>query len=133
MRRRGSVGGHSYEFPTLVELLAKATPARSGDVLAGCAAESAAERVAAQHVLADLPLATFLDEQVVGYDEDDVTRLVLDTHDAAAFAPVRAMTVGEFRDWLLARAAARDEAAISGLARGLTPEMVAAVCKLMRN
>ena len=94
MRRVGTVGGHTYEFPTLVELMAKATPARSGDVLAGCAAESAAERVAAQTVLADLPLVTFLDEQVVGYDEDDVTRLVLDTHDPAAFAPVASLTVG---------------------------------------
>ena len=80
--RRGTLAGHTYEFPTLVELLARATPARSGDVLAGCAAGSAAERVAAQTVLADLPLATFLEEQVVGYDEDDVTRLIVDTHDA---------------------------------------------------
>src|ERR671929_507937 len=131
--RRGTLAGHTYEFGSLADLLAKATPHRSGDVLAGCAAESAAQRVAAQAVLADLPLATFLDEQVVGYDEDDVTRLILDTHDAAAFAPVAALTVGEFREWLLARAAERDEAAISGLARGLTPEMVAAVSKLMRN
>jgi ethanolamine ammonia-lyase large subunit len=131
--RRGSLAGHTYEFPSLVELLARATPARSGDVLAGCAAESEAERVAAQRVLADLPLATFLEEEVVGYDEDDVTRLVLDSHDPAAFAPVRSLTVGSFRDWLLARAADGDEAAISGLARGLTPEMVAAVSKLMRN
>ncbi|MGY1743137.1 MULTISPECIES: ethanolamine ammonia-lyase subunit EutB [unclassified Blastococcus] len=131
--RRASLAGHTYEFPSLVELMAKATPARSGDVLAGCAAGSAAERVAAQTVLADLPLTTFLEEQVVGYDEDDVTRLVLDTHDAAAFAPVRSLTVGAFREWLLTRAADGDEAAISGLARGLTPEMVAAVSKLMRN
>lgn len=131
--RRASVAGHTYEFPTLVEVMAKATPARSGDVLAGCAATSEAERVAAQTVLADLPLTTFLDEQVVGYDEDDVTRLVLDTLDADALAPVRALTVGGFREWLLARAAAGDEPAISGLARGLTPEMAAAVSKLMRN
>jgi ethanolamine ammonia-lyase large subunit len=131
--RRTTLGGHTYEFPSLSDLLAKATPARSGDVLAGCAAESAAQRVAAQIVLADLPLATFLEEQVVGYDEDDVTRLILDTHDAAAFAPVAAQTVGEFRDWLLARSAEGDEAAISSLASGLTPEMVAATSKLMRN
>jgi ethanolamine ammonia-lyase large subunit len=131
--RRTTLGGHTYEFPSLSDLLAKATPARSGDVLAGCAAESAAQRVAAQMVLADLPLATFLEEQVVGYDEDDVTRLILDTHDAAAFAPVAAMTVGEFRDNLLAWAAESDEHAISSLARGLTPEMVAATSKLMRN
>ncbi|SDG32989.1 ethanolamine ammonia-lyase subunit EutB [Klenkia brasiliensis] len=131
--RRATVAGHTYEFPTLVEVMAKATPARSGDVLAGCAATSEAERVAAQTVLADLPLTTFLDEQVVGYDEDDVTRLVLDTLDAAALEPVRALTVGGFREWLLARAAAGDEPAITGLARGLTPEMAAAVSKLMRN
>jgi ethanolamine ammonia-lyase large subunit len=131
--RRTTLSGHTYEFPSLSDLLAKATPARSGDVLAGCAAESAAQRVAAQTVLADLPLATFLEEQVVGYDEDDVTRLILDTHDAAAFAPVAALTVGEFRDRLLAWAAEGDEAAISSLAPGLTPEMVAATSKLMRN
>ncbi len=131
--RRATLAGHTYEFPSLVEVMAKATPARSGDVLAGCAATSEAERVAAQVVLADLPLTTFLDEQVVGYDEDDVTRLVLDTLDADALDPVRALTVGGFREWLLARAAVADEASISGLARGLTPEMVAAVSKLMRN
>ncbi|MGY1806834.1 ethanolamine ammonia-lyase subunit EutB [Blastococcus sp. SYSU D00669] len=131
--RRGSLAGHTYEFGSLADLLAKATPPRSGDVLAGVAAESAAQRVAAQAVLADLPLATFLEEQVVGYDEDDVTRLVLDTHDAAAFAPVASLTVGEFRDRLLQWAADGDEASIGGLARGLTPEMVAATSKLMRN
>ena len=133
MIRRSTVGGHTYEFPSLSDLLARATPARSGDVLAGCAAESAAQRVAAQLVLADLPLTTFLDEQVVGYDEDDVTRLIIDSHDAAAFAPVASLTVGEFRDRLLAWAAGGDEASISALAPGLTPEMVAAVSKLMRN
>ena len=131
--RRHTLGGHTFEFASLSDLLAKATPARSGDVLAGVAAESRAQRVAAQYALADVPLATFLTEQVVGYDEDDVTRLILDTHDPAAFAPVASLTVGGFREWLLARAAERDEAAISGLARGLTPEMVAAVSKLMRN
>jgi ethanolamine ammonia-lyase large subunit len=130
--RRTTLGGHTFEFPSLSDLLAKATPARSGDVLVGIAAESAAQRVAAQTVLADLPLATFLDEQVVGYDEDDVTRLVLDTHDRSAFAPVSALTVGEFRDRLLGWAAEGDEAAISALAPGLTPEMVAATSKLMR-
>jgi ethanolamine ammonia-lyase large subunit len=131
--RRTTLGGHTHEFTDLADLLAKATPARSGDVLAGVAAEFQAQRVAAQVVLADVPLAVFLDEQVVGYDEDDVTRLILDTHDPAAFAPIASLTVGEFRDWLLTRAALGDEPAISGLARGLTPEMVAAVSKLMRN
>ncbi|MGY1836122.1 ethanolamine ammonia-lyase subunit EutB [Blastococcus sp. SYSU DS0510] len=131
--RRTTLGGHTYEFRSLSDLLAKATPARSGDVLAGCAAESAAERVAAQVVLADLPLATFLEEQVVGYEEDDVTRLILDTHDRVAFAPVAGLTVGEFRDELLTWAAEGDETSISALARGLTAEMVAATSKLMRN
>ena len=131
--RRTTLGGRTYEFAALSDLLAKATPARSGDVLAGCAAESQAERVAAQTVLADLPLTVFLDEHVVAPEDDDVTRLILDTHDPVAFAPVAGFTVGAFREWLLARAAERDEAAISGLARGLTPEMVAATSKLMRN
>ena len=131
--RRTTLAGTTYAFASLSDLLAKATPARSGDVLAGVAAESQQQRVAAQVVLADLPLQVFLDEQVVGYEEDDVTRLILDTHDAAAFAPVASLTVGELREELLSRAAERDEDAISGLARGLTPEMVAATSKLMRN
>ncbi|TYP90704.1 ethanolamine ammonia-lyase subunit EutB [Blastococcus xanthinilyticus] len=131
--RRTTLGGHTHEFASLSDLLAKATPARSGDALAGCAAESAAQRVAAQSLLADLPLATFLEEQVVGYEEDDVTRLILDTHDPGAFAPVAGLTVGEFRDRLLGWAAEGDEASIGALAPGLTPEMVAATSKLMRN
>lgn len=130
--RRTTLAGRTWEFASLSDLMARATPARSGDVLAGVAAESSAQRVAAQVVLADVPLGTFLQEQVVGYDEDDVTRLIIDTHDPVAFAPVAHLTVGEFREWLLVRAAEGDEAAISGLARGLTPEMVAATSKLMR-
>ena len=131
--RRTTLAGHTYEFGSLSDLLAKATPARSGDVLAGCAAQSEAERVAAQCVLADLPLAVFLQEQVVAYEDDDVTRLILDTHDPQALAPVAGLTVGELREWLLVRAAERDESAISALAPGLTPEMAAATSKLMRN
>jgi ethanolamine ammonia-lyase large subunit len=125
-----TVGGTGYRFADLRELMAKATPPRSGDVLAGVAAESAQEKVAAQLVLADLPLRTFLDEVVVPYDDDEVTRLIIDTHDTAAFAPVAAMTVGEFRDWLLSWEA--DEATLRALAPGVTPEMAAAVSKLMR-
>ena len=125
-----TLGGHSYTFSDLRELLAKATPLRSGDVLAGVAASSAAERVAAQTVLADVPLAHFLDEAVVPYEDDDVTRLIQDSHDADAFAPVRSLTVGGFRDWLLSWEA--DTAALTALAPGLTPEMVAATSKLMR-
>jgi ethanolamine ammonia-lyase large subunit len=125
-----TLGGHSYTFTDLRDLLAKATPLRSGDVLAGVAAASAAERVAAQTVLADLPLTHFLDEAVVPYEDDDVTRLIMDSHDADAFAPVRSLTVGGFRDWLLSWEA--DTTALTALAPGLTPEMAAATSKLMR-
>jgi ethanolamine ammonia-lyase large subunit len=125
-----TVGAVRYHFPDLKTLLAKSTPLRSGDALAGLAAESAEERVAAQMALADLPLATFLDEAVVPYDTDDVTRLILDTHDRHAFAPVAPLTVGGFRDWLLSYAA--DESTLARLAPGLTPEMAAAVSKIMR-
>lgn len=131
---RQTLDGHTYTFDGVVDLLAKATPQRSGDELAGCAAGSDAERAAAQWALADVDLTTFLEHPVVPYETDDVTRLIIDRHDAAAFAPVRSLTVGEFRDWLLAVAAQPDAAAVLGpLARGLTPEMVAAVSKLMRN
>ena len=95
------VGRRTYIFADLRALLAKASPARSGDFLAGVAAGSAEERVAAQMALAALPLTTFLNEAVVPYELDEVTRLILDTHDAAAFAPIRHLTVGDFRDWLL--------------------------------
>jgi ethanolamine ammonia-lyase large subunit len=125
-----TIGNMRYQFSDLRELLAKATPLRSGDVLAGLAADSAEQRVAAQYALADLPLAQFLDEQVVPYESDEVTRLIVDTHDAAAFAPVRSLTVGELRDWLLSDEAAG--AQLAALAPGLTPEMAAAVSKLMR-
>ncbi|MFW5332949.1 ethanolamine ammonia-lyase subunit EutB [Hydrogenophaga sp. ZJX-1] len=110
--------------------MARATPARSGDRLAGVAAADSQERVAAQLALAELPLAHFLNESVVPYENDEVTRLIVDTHDAAAFAPVAHLTVGDFRDWLLGDAA--DTAALRALAPGLTPEMVAAVSKLCR-
>jgi len=128
---RVQAGGTSYAFPTLKELLAKATPPRSGDVLAGVAATSAAENVAAKMALADVPLKQFLNEAVIPYEEDDVTRLIIDAHDAAAFAPVSHMTVGAFRDWLLSENATPE--IVSALAAGLTPEMVAAVSKIMRN
>ncbi|MFZ0747127.1 MAG: ethanolamine ammonia-lyase subunit EutB [Terracidiphilus sp.] len=125
-----SIGSKRYKFVDLRELLAKSTPLRSGDALAGLAAESAEERVAAQFVLADLPLASFLAEHVIPYEEDEVTRLIVDTHDADAFAPVRSFTVGELRDWLLSDEATPER--LSALAPGLTPEMAAAVSKLMR-
>ncbi|WP_219418022.1 ethanolamine ammonia-lyase subunit EutB [Pseudonocardia nigra] len=131
MRYRTTVGGTTYGFDSLTAVLAKASPARSGDQLAGVAAESAGERVAARSVLADLPLAVFLSEPVVAYEADEVTRLIVDTHDAAAFAPVSHLTVGGFRDWLLSYDATPE--VLTALAPGLTPEMVAAVSKLMRN
>lgn len=125
-----SVGGQTWRFADLKELLAKATPARSGDVLAGVAASSDVERVAAQMALAEVPLKHFLSEAVIPYEADEVTRLILDSHDAQAFAPVAHLTVGGFRDWLLGPTA--DETSLAALAPGLTPEMVAAVSKIMR-
>ncbi len=126
-----TLAGTRHAFPDLKSLLAAATPARSGDVLAGVCATNAEQRVAARYVLADLPLATFLTEMVVPYEIDEVTRLIVDTHDRSAFAPVSHMTVGELREWLLTDTA--DTRTLARLAPGLTPEMVAAVSKLMRN
>jgi ethanolamine ammonia-lyase large subunit len=121
----------SYLFKDLKELMAKATPRRSGDVLAGVAAASAEENVAAKMALADLPLKRFLSEAIIPYETDDVTRLIIDRHDAEAFKPVSHMTVGDFRDWLLAETTTTE--VLTRLAPGLTPEMVAAVSKIMRN
>ena len=123
--------GTRYTFADLRDVMAKATPPRSGDVLAGVAAGSATERVAAQLVLADVPLARFLDELLVPYEIDEVTRLIVDGHDAAALAPVRDLTVGQFREWLLRYETTSD--VLAALAPGLTPEMVAAASKLCRN
>jgi ethanolamine ammonia-lyase large subunit len=131
MAYRQSIGPQTYRFPDLKAVMAKATPLRSGDQLAGIAAESAAERMAARLCLAELPLSRFLDEALIPYEDDEVTRLIVDTHDRGAFAPVAHLTVGDFRDWLLSEAA--DSAALTRLHAGLTPEMVAAVSKLMRN
>ncbi|MGO4518461.1 ethanolamine ammonia-lyase subunit EutB [Terriglobus sp. 2YAB30_2] len=130
MQLQHTIGGTTYGFRDLKDLLAKATPLRSGDELAAVAASSAVERAAAQMALADLPLRTFLEETLVPYEEDEVTRLIADSHDPVAFAPVSSLTVGGFRDWLLSDEATSD--VLSGLATGLTPEMVAAVSKLMR-
>ncbi|MFF5496224.1 ethanolamine ammonia-lyase subunit EutB [Streptomyces aquilus] len=124
-----TLGGERHRFASLAQLLAAASPERSGDRLAGLAAESARQRVAARWALAEVPLTTFLTEPLIPYESDDVTRLILDTHDAAAFAPVAGMTVGELREWLLAA----DGEALTAVAAGLTPEMVAAVSKLMGN
>ncbi len=123
-----SLGGTRYVFPDLRSLLARASPARSGDQLAGIAAGSAAERAAAQYALADLPLSAILNQPVIPYEDDEVTRLILDRHDPVSFAPVAAMTVGAFREFLLAA----EPTALVALRPGLTPEMVAAVSKIMR-
>jgi ethanolamine ammonia-lyase large subunit len=128
---RKAIDATSYVFADLRDLLAKATPPRSGDRLAGIAAGSAEETVAARMALADVPLKQFLNEAVIPYEDDEVTRLIVDSHDARGFAAVASLTVGAFRDWLLSDAAT--SAVLAGLARGLTPEMVAAVSKLMRN
>jgi ethanolamine ammonia-lyase large subunit len=129
--RSATVGGHRYRFADLRALLAAASPHRSGDVLAGVAAASSVERAAARRALSDVPLTAFLEEHLVPYDDDDVTRLLLDTHDATAFAPVAGLTVGGLRDHLLSDGC--DETALRALAPGLLPEMAAAVSKLMRN
>ena len=126
-----TAGSTTYGFRDLKDLMAKATPLRSGDLLAGLAAQSAQERVVAQMALADLPLITFLNQPLVPYEHDEITRLIIDTHDAMAFAPVRHLTVGDFRNWLLSDAA--DSAALSALAPGVTPEIAAAVSKIMRH
>ncbi len=121
----------SYAFGDLRELLAKATPPRSGDRLAGVAADSAEQMIAARMALADVPLKQFLNETVVPYEDDEVTRLIVDSHDAPSFAAVSSLTVGGFRDWLLSDAATSET--LSKVSRGITPEMAAGVSKLMRN
>jgi ethanolamine ammonia-lyase large subunit len=128
---RHTIAAHTFVFDGLRELLAKATPPRSGDRLAGVAAETAEQMIAARMALADVPLRQFLHETVVPYEDDEVTRLIIDSHDTAAFAAVSSLTVGGLRDWLLSDAATA--AMLAQVARGITPEMAAAVSKLMRN
>jgi ethanolamine ammonia-lyase large subunit len=128
---RHTIDATSYAFDDLCDLLAKATPPRSGDRLAGIAADSAEQMIAARIALADVPLQQFLLENVIPYEDDEVTRLIVDTHDIKAFAAIASLTVGAFRDWLLSDAATSE---VLGLvSRGITPEMAAAVSKLMRN
>jgi len=130
MRYHATLDATRYRFADLKTLLAKASPARSGDALAGIASASSEERVAAQWALADVPLTDFLQQPLVPYEQDEVTRLILDTHDAAAFAPLAHLTVGAFRNWLLSPQA--DAEALAAVRAGITPEMAAAVSKLMR-
>jgi ethanolamine ammonia-lyase large subunit len=126
-----NIGNQQFNFDDLKTLLAKASPNRSGDELAGVAASSNSERIAAQYALSEVPLRDFLNESVIPYEQDEVTRLIIDNHDEAAFQPISHLTVGEFRDWLLSEYA--DDEVIRRIKMGLTPEMVAAVSKLMRN
>ena len=126
-----NVAHHHYVFADLKTLMAKATPERSGDQLAGIAACDATERVAAQMCLADVPLKQFLNETLIDYEQDEVTRLIMDEHDALAFYPIAHFTVGDFRNWLLSEDATTEK--LQSLQAGLTPEMVAAVSKIMRN
>jgi ethanolamine ammonia-lyase large subunit len=131
MAYRTTIRQHNYLFNDLKTLLAKASPHRSGDVLAGVSAESYQERIAAQIILSDVPLKTFLNEAIIPYETDDITRLIIDTHNASAFGPISHFTVGDLRNWLLSAAA--DTHTLAAVSAGLTPEMVAAVSKLMRN
>lgn len=126
-----TIGNKTYSFKDLKDVLAKATPLRSGDELARIAATTNEERVAAQIVLADIPLSYFLEELVVPYEMDEVTRLIIDTHDKNAFQAIGSFTVGEFRDWLLSDEV--DSVRLTSITKGLTPEIVSATCKLMRN
>lgn len=131
MAYRISLANQTWVFRDLKDLLAKATPIRSGDLLAGIAAGSAEENVAARLCLADVPLKAFLTESLIPYEQDEVTRLIMDGHDRGAFAPISHLCLGDFRDWLLSERATAEH--LRRLASGLTPEMVAAVSKLMRN
>jgi ethanolamine ammonia-lyase large subunit len=128
---RHTIDATSHVFEDLRDLLAKATPPRSGDRLAGIAADSAEQMIAARMALSDVPLGRFLEEPVIPFEDDEVTRLIIDGHDAQAFAPISSLTVGAFRDFLLSDAASRED--LRQLSRGITPEMAAAVSKLMRN
>src|SRR6266849_3273688 len=128
---RHAIDATTYVFTDLRDLLAKATPPRSGDRLAGIAADSAEQMIAARIALADVPLKQFLHETIVAYEDDEITRLIIETHDTSAFAAISSLTVGAFRDWLLSDAATSD--VLKRLSRGVTPEMAAAVSKLMRT
>ncbi|QEI09394.1 ethanolamine ammonia-lyase subunit EutB [Pigmentiphaga aceris] len=128
---RHTFGTQTWAFQDLREVMAKATPARSGDYLAGLGATSSVERMAARMCLAELPLTVFLNEALIPYETDEITRLIIDSHDRAAFAPISSMTVGDFRNWLLSDAA--DSVTLARVCKGITPEMAAAVSKIMRN
>ncbi|AXX90214.1 ethanolamine ammonia lyase large subunit [Arcobacter suis] len=125
------LGNKTYSFKNLADLMAKATPKRSGDILAGVCALSSQERVVAQMCLAEVPLKTFLNEVLIPYEEDEITRLIIDEHDGEAFKLISHLTVGDFRNWLLSDSTTID--LIKQARAGITPEMAAAVSKIMRN
>ena len=125
------LGQKTYTFKNLADLMAKATPKRSGDVLAGVAATSSQERVIAQMRLAEVPLKTFLEEHLISYEKDEITRLIIDDHDSEAFKIISHLTVGDFRDWILSDNTTPE--LIKQARAGMTPEIVAAVSKIMRN
>jgi ethanolamine ammonia-lyase large subunit len=131
MKYTQSIKGRSYCFADLKTLLAKASPLRSADELAGIAAASEEERAVAQWLLADLPLTTFLAEPLIPPEDDEVSRLIEESHDRAAYAPISSLSVGEFREWLLSDFTSDEE--IASIRMGITPEMAAAVSKIMRN
>lgn len=128
---RHSIGNINYSFADLKTLLARATPYRSGDALAGLAANSYQERIAAQYCLSDIPLSVFLQEMLIPYEKDEVTRHIIDSHDKTSFSLISHLTVGGFRDWLLSDEANAES--LHKISRGITPEMAAAVSKIMRN
>ncbi len=128
MRYSTTLNGKHFGFANLRILMAKATPRRAADELAGLAAESEVERAIAQQLLAEVPLKQFIEEPLIAPEVDEVSRLILENHDAEAFAPIAGLTVGEFRDWLLS-----NDGNLSAISNGLMPEMVAAVSKIMRN
>ena len=128
---RYTLGTQTYKFRDLAQLMAKATPPRSGDRLAGVIAQSAQERAVAQMTLAEVPLKTFLNDALIPYEDDEITRLIMDEHDANAFLTISHLTVGDFRNWLLSDFAT--PAVLASVRSAITPEMAAAVSKIMRN
>jgi ethanolamine ammonia-lyase large subunit len=131
MSYQHTVAAQLFRFNNLAMLMAKASPARSGDVLAGICATNETERMAAKMCLADLPLKVFLQDLLIPYEKDEVSRLIMDSHSLAAFMPISHLSVGDFRNWLLLDST--NAQTLAQVCQGITPEMAAAVCKLMCN
>ncbi|HJQ13588.1 MAG TPA: ethanolamine ammonia-lyase subunit EutB, partial [Anaerolineales bacterium] len=131
MLLRTKLHGKTYEFPDIRLLMGKANEEKSGDRLAGVGAETAAERVAAKLVLAEVPLWVLHDNPAVPYEQDEITRLIMDAVDPAIYDEIKDRTVGEFREWILADTTSADM--IRRVSNGLTAEMIAGVTKLMSN